>query len=104
MRQINATKSGLSVGAVVGLWHLGWLSLVAGGWAKPVLDFVLRLHFLKIDYELAPFALGPAAALVAITFTVGFAFGLVFALVWNWLTNRTKSEAIGQHQVTVSGR
>ena len=104
MRQINATKSGLSVGAVVGLWHLGWLLLVAAGWAKPALDFVLQLHFLKVDYELAPFALGTAAALVAITFAVGFAFGLVFALVWNWLTGRATSEGIGQPHVAATGR
>ena len=92
MRRIHAIKSGLSVGALVGLWHLGWVSLVASGWARPVLDFVLRLHFLKVEYDLAPFAPGAAAMLVAITFAIGFAFGLVFALIWNWLTRHPEPE------------
>jgi len=90
VRHINSLKSGLSVGAVVGLWHLGWVCLVAFGWARPVLDFVLKVHFLKVQYDLAPFAPSIAVMLVAITFVIGFAFGLVFALVWNWLTGRVQ--------------
>lgn len=86
MRHISPTKAGLSVGAVIGLWHLVWVSLVAAGWAKPVMDFILQLHFIELQYELAPFTLGAAALLVAITFAVGFLFGSIFAAVWNWLT------------------
>lgn len=50
------------------------------------MDFVLRLHFIQLQYALAPFAPGTAAALVALTFCVGAFFGILFALVWNWLT------------------
>lgn len=85
MRYIHPFKAGIAVGGVLGLWHFIWVSLVALGWAKPVMDFVLRLHFIQIQYELAPFALGTAAALVALTFAIGLMFGLVFALIWNWL-------------------
>ena len=86
MRHINPTKAGLSVGAVIGLWHLMWVTLVATGWAKPIMDVILKLHFIQLQYELAPFAVGTATTLVAITFSIGFLFGAVFALVWNWLT------------------
>jgi hypothetical protein len=86
MRYIHPLKAGIAVGAVIGLWHLVWVTLVAIGWARPVMDFVLRLHFIQLQYQLAPFAAGTAATLVAITFAVGLLFGLVFALVWNWLT------------------
>lgn len=85
MRHIHPLKAGIAVGAVIGLWHLLWVTLVALGWAKPVLDFVLRLHFIQFQYQLAPFTVGTAAALVALTFGIGLLFGLVFALVWNWL-------------------
>jgi hypothetical protein len=85
MRHIQPFKAGIAVGAVVGLFHLFWASLVAAGWAKPIMDFVLRLHFIQLQYDIAPFAAGTAAALVALTFTVGFVFGAVFALVWNRL-------------------
>jgi hypothetical protein len=92
MRHINPVKAGLSVGIVLALWHLMWVTLVAVGWARPIMDFILKLHFIELRYELAPFVIGTAAALVAITFTIGFLFGLVFALVWNWLTARSPAE------------
>ena len=91
MRYIHPFKAGISVGAVIGLWHLIWVSLVAIGWAKPFMDFVLRLHFIQLPYELAPFAVGTAAALVALTFGIGFLFGFVFAVIWNWLAKAPAS-------------
>jgi hypothetical protein len=94
MRHIQPFKAGVSVGAVIGLWHLVRVSLVAAGWAKPFMDFVLRLHFIELQFDLAPFALGTALTLVALTFVVGFLFGAVFALVWNWLM-RAPSAPVG---------
>ena len=52
MRHIQPFKAGVSVGAVIGLWHLEWVSLVADGWAKPFMDFVLRLHFIELQFDL----------------------------------------------------
>jgi hypothetical protein len=86
MRRINPAKAALSVGAVIGLYHLAWIVLVATGAATAVLDFVLRLHFISIDYQMAPFSIGTAVGLLALTFTIGSLFGLLFAVVWNWLT------------------
>lgn len=85
MRRLSPLGCGLSAGIVIGLWHFAWAALVASGYAQPLLDFVLRLHFLEFKYALAPFAVSTAAMLVALTFAVGFLFGLVFAVVWNWL-------------------
>jgi hypothetical protein len=99
MRYIQPFKAGTSVGAVIGLFHLMWVCMVALGWAKPVMDFVLRLHFIRLDYELAPFAAGTAAALVALTFAIGFLFGTVFALVWNWLAAPAAERAPGGARV-----
>lgn len=92
MRTISPAKAAMSVGAVIGLYHLVWVILVAVGLAKPFLDFVLRLHFIQFDYEMAPFDVATAAGLLALTFSIGAAFGLVFALVWNWLAGRAGSE------------
>lgn len=86
MRHINPTKAAITVGAVTGLWHLFWATLVGFGWAKPVMDFILRLHFLRLQYDLSPFAFETAAGLVVLTFVIGGLFGLIFALIWNWLT------------------
>lgn len=90
MRRISPTRTAAAVGSVVGLWHLLWVTLVGVGWAKPVLDFVLRLHFIEFDYTLAPYAALTAAELVLLTFCVGAAFGGIFALIWNWLTGETE--------------
>jgi hypothetical protein len=85
MRHISPAKAAISVGTVIGLYHLMWVTIVALGWAKPVLDFILRLHFIDLNVAIAPFAVGTAAELVVLTFALGALFGFVFALVWNWL-------------------
>ena len=85
MRRINPAKAALAVGIVIGLYHLSWVGLVAAGLAKPFMDFVLKLHFIQLDYVMAPFDPATGAMLVALTFTIGALFGLVFAVVWNWL-------------------
>ena len=93
MRRINPVKSALSVGGVIALYHAAWSGLVAAGWAKPVLDFILQLHFLSFNYDLMPFSLSFAAGLVALTFAVGALFGLVFAMIWNWLSRESAEAA-----------
>lgn len=85
VRYISPSKVGLSVGAILALWHVGWVALVATGWAKPVLDYILKLHFIDVQYGLAPFEFVTASALVALTFVIGCLIGAVFALIWNWL-------------------
>lgn len=91
MRTIRPAKAALSVGSVIGLYHLAWASLVAMGLAEPFMDFVLRLHFIRFDYDIGPFDLGTAVGLVALTSSIGAVFGLVFALIWNWLAGRADS-------------
>lgn len=85
MRHINPGKAAIGVGTIIGLYHLMWVTIVALGWAQPVLDYILRLHFIELNVAIAPFAFGTAATLVVLTFTLGALFGCVFALVWNWL-------------------
>lgn len=94
MKHINPSKTALAVGGVIGLYHLGWVALVATGYAKPVMDFVLRLHFIKFDYQMAPFDAVTGASLVAVTFAIGALFGLVFALIWNSLAAESKPPKI----------
>ena len=86
MPYLNPAKAGISVGAVLGFWHLMWVSCVAFGIAGPILDLILKLHFLQFDYALAPFAWSTAITLVGLTFAIGALFGALFAAVWNWLS------------------
>jgi len=89
MRHISPIKTGVAVGSVIGLWHLTWVALVGIGWARPVMDFILQLHFIKLEYELAPYAATTAGELLLLTFAVGATCGFVFAVIWNWLTFET---------------
>ena len=82
---LNPIRTGLAVGLVLGLWHAGWALLVALSWAQPLLDLVLRLHFIRLNIEIQGFDLNTAAQLVGLTFAIGALIGLVFAWVWNAL-------------------
>lgn len=95
MRPLHPFLCGLTVGLVFGFWHLVWVTLVGTNLARPVLDIVLRWHFLKIDIGLLPFNTSSAFLLVALTFGIGFFLGGVFALVWNWLTKPVSSKIDG---------
>ena len=86
MRHISIAKTAMAVGTVFAAWHLIWVILVGVGWAAQVLSFILEQHFLKIDFQLAPYSAFTAFSLVAITFCVGALLGAIFAVVWNWLT------------------
>jgi hypothetical protein len=88
MRVLNTWKTGFSTGAMLGLLHSMWATLVAAGWGQPVLDFVLRLHMIHMTMKVGPFDLVVAAGLVALTATIGFAYGIIFALIWNMLAAR----------------
>lgn len=89
MRRISPLKSGAAVGAVIALWHLLWVTLVGLGYAKPVMDFILRLHFISLQYALEPYAVSTASTLVLLTFGAGAVFGTLFALIWNWLNSES---------------
>jgi hypothetical protein len=82
---LHPAQTGLALGSVVAFAHLVWATLVAIGWAQPLLDFVLWLHFLKVPIQLAPFDGTRAALLVAVTFAISGAMGAFFAVVWNRL-------------------
>jgi hypothetical protein len=86
---INPVKSGLVLGAVIGLWHLTWALLVAFGWAQPFIDFVFWMHFIKPVYVVQPFHPATAAILIVVTAAIGFVIGSVFAVLWNWFHKRS---------------
>ncbi len=83
MQEINKNKTGLAVGMFFGVAHLGWAVLVALNWAKPLMDWVLGLHFINLQYLMNPFVWGKALWLVVITTICGYVLGWIFAACWN---------------------
>jgi hypothetical protein len=89
MMTIGQHKAGLVMATLLGGWHLLWSSLVAVGLAQPLIDFVFWMHFIKPVYLIEPFSPGRAAILVAVTASVGYAVGYLFALMWNRLSGES---------------
>lgn len=85
MTKLNAMRTGLAVGAFLALSHLAWAAVVAARLAQPLLDFIFRLHFITPAFTVGAFDAGTAALLVLVTGGIGFAVGLVLALIWNGL-------------------
>lgn len=83
MNAISPTKSGLAFGSLIGSCHFLWAVLVVLGWAQGIVNFVFWIHFIRPIYVIEPFHAGVALALVAVTTTIGFLIGLVFAQLWN---------------------
>ncbi|HEY2357906.1 MAG TPA: hypothetical protein VGH86_10680 [Phenylobacterium sp.] len=81
---INPLRAGTAFGGLVGLAHAAWASLVAADQAQPLLDFILRLHFMKMAVTVQPFDAVRAAGLVATSAIGGFVLAALFAVLWNW--------------------
>jgi hypothetical protein len=85
MKVIHPVRAGIALGALIGAWHLCWTLLVATGWAQSLIDFIFWMHFIKPVYVIAPFNLGIAVILIAVTSVIGFVVAYVFSLLWNRL-------------------
>jgi hypothetical protein len=85
MRKISPIKAGLTLGILLGLWHLCWAALVALGWAQGVVDFLFKIHFFAPVLRIQQFDGETAALLVIVTAAIGFVIGVVGALAWNQL-------------------
>lgn len=82
---INLNKAGLTVGAFIGLFHAMWSALIALGWAQPLLDFIFNLHMINPVYSVLDFNIITAVLLVLVTSIIGYIYGVVFAVIWNYL-------------------
>lgn len=83
--KLHPHKVGLTLGIFAGLGHVVWSLLVVMGLAKPLVDWLLSLHFVSVSFTLASFDLTNTALLVVVAVVWGYIVGYVFASVWNWV-------------------
>ena len=88
MNTLSPGKVGLALALFLGLWHACWAILVAAGFAQPLMDFILRMHFIKPIFVIEAFEPLRALGLIGITTTFGYLLGFVLGLIWNALHNR----------------
>ena len=83
MNQADKNKLGLVFGGFSGLAHLVWSGLVILGLAQPLINFIFKLHMIEPAYQVLPFSLKKAAALVVLTSFVGYLAGWLIGAIWN---------------------
>jgi hypothetical protein len=67
MNTLSPGKVGLAFALFLGLWHACWAILVAVGFAQPLMDFILRMHFIKPIFVIEAFEPLRALGLIGIT-------------------------------------
>lgn len=86
--QINSICLGIVVGLFLAVVHIAWATLVAVGWAQPLMNFVFWAHFITPPYHIEPFELLRAVVLVGFVFVIGLLVGAGGGLLWNRLASR----------------
>jgi hypothetical protein len=102
--QLNATKVGILFAMVTGGTHLLWSILVAAGWAQSFINFVFWAHFIKPIHVVVRFEIARAVALLVLSASIGFLFGLAAGLVWNVLHRAPRSSEHAAHRRSRSVR
>lgn len=85
MKPLHPIKLAATFGVLIGCIHLGWAALVAAGWAQPLINFVLWLHFIAPVYVIQPFDWRIALGLVCFASFSAFLAAFFFAYLWNRL-------------------
>ena len=88
MQTLNPHKTGLILGAFLGIMHIVWSLLVLLGWAQPLADFSARMHMITPILRIESFDIVRAVGLVLIASLIGYIVGTVFAHLWNNLQKK----------------
>ncbi|MFA5948077.1 MAG: hypothetical protein WC806_03835 [Candidatus Gracilibacteria bacterium] len=81
--QLSKNYCGLMFGVLMAAIHLLWSLLVLADLAKPLLDWILSLHFMSFTYSMLEFNYLSALLLLVVTFVVGYVVGFVVAAILN---------------------
>lgn len=80
---VNAHKTGLVFGALLGGWHLVWSLIVLSGFGQMLLGFILWAHMMQLPLVVGPFDAIASLTLIVITAVIGYVFGYIMGVLWN---------------------
>ena len=95
-------KAGLSMeylrvgflwGFVFATIHAGWALIVAQNYGQPLIDFLLKIHFLSNPFVVQVFDMTLAYALVGISGVLGLIAGTAFSMLWDLIGDSEPRES-----------
>lgn len=89
---LNKFKVGLALGGFVSFLHVIWSILVATNYAKPLTDFIFKVHMMQSPLIINEFDWRLSVSLIIITAIVGFVVGFIFACFYNWANKGAKKK------------
>lgn len=81
---ISKNRLGLTLGIFAGAMHLIWALLVLIGVGETYMQWILPLHFLKLEIATLAFSIVNALMLVVLALIGGYVLGWLLGWVWNW--------------------
>ncbi len=83
MTHLDASKTGLVLGALAGGWHIIWSLLIWLGWAQPLMDFSFWAHMVAPPFIVGPFDITASVTVIVVAAVIGYVVGVIFAKLWN---------------------
>jgi len=83
-QHINPSKTGLTVGTLLGGIHIVWSILIWLGWAQGLVNFSLWAHMVSMPVVIKAFDPSAAVAVIIVAAVVGYIVGYAFARIVNW--------------------
>lgn len=79
---IRSHQVGITLGGLLGAFHLLWALSVAVGIAQPILNIVFRMHMIQPVFTVLPFSVGMTVALIIFTSVCGYVIGFASSYAW----------------------
>lgn len=82
---ISPAKTALTLGILLGGYHLIWSILIALGVAQAIIDFIFWAHMISLPLVVKAFDVTATVTLVIMTSVIGYIVGYFLAIIWNRL-------------------
>ncbi|HCR81487.1 MAG: hypothetical protein UY13_C0002G0179 [Candidatus Pacebacteria bacterium GW2011_GWB1_47_8] len=78
---VSPKQAGLTLGTAFAAYHTIWVVAMMIGLGRVWFEWVQRLHFVTVTYELESFSLANALLGIASAFVMGYVMGWIFGVI-----------------------